>query len=183
MDHQVDRILAALREKRMLDNSWIVFFSDQGVMSGAHGLIHKSTLFRQITQPSLIIRPPSNIAAGKRIAQPVELMDLLPTFLEVGGVTAEKSPSGVSLTPLFKGDAIKRPHVFGEIEDWIVVSDGHHRLIRSVKDEGAFLFDDIADPENLKDIAKDKPEIVKTLGAAIDEWLKQTGERVEPKTM
>lgn len=183
MDHQVDRILAALREKGMLDNSWIVFFSDQGVMSGAHGLIHKSTLFRQITQPSLIIRPPSDIAGGKRIAQPVELMDLLPTFLEVGGVTAEKSPAGVSLTPLFKGGAIQRPYVFGEIEDWIVVSDGRHRLIRSVKDEGAFLFDDIADPENLRDIAKEKPEVVKALGLAIDGWLKQTGERVKPKTM
>jgi arylsulfatase A-like enzyme len=183
MDHQVDRILEALKAKGMLDNSWIVFFSDQGVMSGAHGLIHKSTLFRQITQPSLIIRPPSGIAGGKRIAQPVELMDLLPTFLEVGGVTTEKSPAGVSLTPLFKGGTITRPYVFGEIEDWIVVSDGHHRLIRSVKDEGAFLFDDIADPENLKDIAKDKPEIVKTLGVAIDDWLKESGERMKPKTM
>lgn len=89
----------------------------------------------------------------------------------------------MSLTPLFKGGTITRPYVFGEIEDWIVMSDGHHRLIRSAKDEGAFLFDDIADPANLNDIAKDQPEIVKTLGAAIDDWLKQTGERLKSKTM
>ncbi|MBX7209518.1 MAG: sulfatase-like hydrolase/transferase [Verrucomicrobiaceae bacterium] len=183
MDHSVDRILTALKEKDMLDNSWIVFFSDQGVMSGAHGLIHKSTLFRPVTQPSLIIRPPNGIPAGKRLSQPVELMDLLPTFLEIGGMKSSKAPAGVSLTPLFKGEPITRTHTFAEIEDWIVVSDGHYRLIRSVKDEGAFLFDDLADPENLKNIAKDKPEVVKSLGEQIDTWLKQTGERLKPKTM
>lgn len=183
MDHSVDRILTALKAKGMLDNSWIVFFSDQGVMSGAHGLIHKSTLFRQVTQPSLIIRPPASVAAGKRLAQPVELMDLLPTFLTIGGATGSKAPNGVSLVPLFSGGSIERTHTFAEIEDWIVVSDGHYRLIRSVKDEGAFLFDDVADPENLRDIAKEKPEIVKSLGAQIDAWLKQTGERLKSKTM
>lgn len=177
MDHSVDRILTALKDKGMLDNAWIVFFSDQGVMSGAHGLIHKSTLFRPVTQPSLIIRPPNGIAAGKRLSQPVELMDLLPTFLEIGGVKDSQAPAGVSLTPLFKGESIARTHTFAEIEDWIVVSDGHYRLIRSVKDEGAFLFDDLADPENLEDIAKDKPLIVKTLDERIDAWLKQTGKR------
>jgi arylsulfatase A-like enzyme len=183
MDHQVDRILEALKAKSMLEKSWIVFFSDQGVMSGAHGLIHKSTLFRQTTQPSLIIRPPNGLATGKRLSRPVELMDLLPTFLEIGGATTEQSPAGISLTPLFKGETIARTHTFAEIEDWIVVSDGHHRLIRSVKDEGAFLFDDLSDPENLRNIATDKPDIVKNLGEAIDSWLQQTGERLPPKTM
>lgn len=52
-----------------------------------------------------------------------------------------------------------------------------------MKDEGAFLFDDIADPENLTNIADKHPEIVKTLGAAIDNWLTQTGERLKSKTM
>jgi hypothetical protein len=85
--------------------------------------------------------------------------------------------------PLFTGGKIDKPYVFGEIEDWIVVSDGHHRLIRSVKDEGHFLFDDLADPENLTNIADQHPDIVKKLGEAIDAWLKQTGERLKSKTM
>ncbi len=183
MDHSIDRILSALQSRGMLENSWIVFFSDQGVMAGAHGLIHKSTLFRQVTQPSLIIRPPSGIPAGKRLAQPVELMDLLPTFLEIGGVKSGTAPAGVSLAPMFAGRSIARSHTFAEIEDWIVVSDGHYRLIRSVKDEGAFLFDDLADPENLKNIANERPDLVKSLGLAIDGWLKGTGERLPPKSM
>jgi arylsulfatase A-like enzyme len=177
MDTQVNRILEALRKKAMLDNSWIVFFSDQGVMSGAQGLIHKSTLFRQITQPCLIIRPPGGMTTGKRTAQPVELLDLLPTFVEVGGLKDEKVPAGESMLPLFTGGSMKRKFTFGEIDDWIVVSDGHYRLIRSVKDEPPLLFDDLKDPENLTNVAEQNPEIAKRLGQAIDQWLAQTGPR------
>ena len=184
MDAQVNRILAALEKKRMLDNAWVVFFSDQGVMEGAHGLIHKHTLFRQITQPSLIVRAPKAAGGGKRLSTPAELMDLLPTFLEAGGVKNEKAPNGTSLLPLLTGaaDTAKR-HVFGEIEDWIVVSDGQHRLIRSMKGEPLLLFDDVADPENLTNIAKQHADIVMTLSAAIDAWLKRTGARLPAKSM
>jgi arylsulfatase A-like enzyme len=177
MDAQVNRILEALRKKGMLENSWVVFFSDQGVMSGAQGLIHKSTLFRQVTQPCLIIRPPNGIGGGQRTSQPVELLDLLPTFVEVAGLKDKKVPAGESMLPLFNGGKMKRQFTFGEIDDWIVVSDGHHRLIRSVKGEAPLLFDDVADPENLTNIAEKNPGIIKRLGEAIDQWLAQTGSR------
>jgi arylsulfatase A-like enzyme len=183
MDTQVKRLLSALETKGLLENTWIVFFSDQGVMEGAHGLVHKHTLFRHITQPSLIIRDPQGKGAGKRIAAPVELLDLLPTTLEIAGVTGEKVPNGVTLTPLFQGKPISKAYVFGEIENWCVVSDGRYRLIRSTSNEGSLLFDDLADPENLTDIAKLNPKIVQSLGAAIDDWLKRTGPRLPPKSM
>lgn len=193
MDTQVNHILTALEKKGILDNSWIVFFSDQGVMEGAHGLIHKHTLFRQITQPSLIVRAPKGTGGGQRISQAVELLDLLPTFIEASGVKSEKAPHGTSLMPLFTGGKIDKPYVFGEIEDWIVVSDGHHRLIRVVQPSGlqklspedstTFLFDDLTDPENLTNIADQHPDIVQRLSTAIDTWLKQTGVRLKSKTM
>jgi arylsulfatase A-like enzyme len=183
MDTQVNRVLEALQKKGMLENSWIVFFSDQGVMSGAQGLIHKSTLFRQVTQPCLIIRPPNGLKETKRTAQPVELLDLLPTFTEVAGLKDEKVPAGESLLPLFGGGKMKRQYTFGEIDDWIVVSDGHYRLIRSVKDEAPLLFDDLNDPENLTNIAEKNPDMVKRLGEAIDQWLTQTGPRKPGKVI
>jgi hypothetical protein len=47
-----------------------------------------------------------------------------------------------------------------------------------------FLFiNDLTDPENLTNIATEEPEIVKSLGDAMDEWLKKTGERLQSKTM
>lgn len=182
MDHSVDRILRALEEKGLLENSWIVFFSDQGVMVGAHGLIHKSTLFRQITQPAMIIRPPGGLKSGQRFAQPVELLDLLPTTLEIARAKSPRAPAGVSLLPLFAGQPFPRTHGFAEIEDWIMATDGRYRLLRSVKGEGQFLFDDLKDPENLRNIADQQPDQAKALGAAIDRWLAQTGPRLKSKS-
>ncbi len=89
---------------------------------------------------------------------PVELKDLLPALLEIGKGPTGKTPAGVTLTPLFNGCTTNHPKVFAEIEEWIVV--GHHRLICRVKDEGMFLFDDLADPENLTNIAAKHPGIV-----------------------
>jgi arylsulfatase A-like enzyme len=183
MDAQIKRLLESLESKGLLENSWIVFFSDQGVMEGAHGLVHKHTLFRQITQPSLIVRAPQAADGGKRISQPVELMDLLPTFLEIGGANNEQAPSGTSLTPLFSGKPISRPYVFGEIGDWIVVSDGRYRLIESTNGEEPLLFDDTVDPENLKNVADKHPSIVKSHQAAIRQWLKETGPRLPANSM
>jgi arylsulfatase A-like enzyme len=171
MDAQVKRILDALDQKKMLDNTWIVFFSDHGAMAGSQGLIHKHTLFRPVTHPSLIVRAPKGDGGGKRIAQPVELLDLLPTCVEIAGAK-EKAPNGVSLLPLFAGKNIDKPYVFAEIEKWIAVADGKHRLIRSADGETSFLFDEIADPENLTNIADKQPDIVKKLAAAIEQWLK-----------
>lgn len=182
MDRSVDRVLAALARKGLLENSWIIFFSDQGVMVGAHGLIHKSTLFRQITQPAMIIRPPGGLVQSRRLPQPVELMDLLPTTLELARATSSAPPAGVSLLPLFAGHAFARTHGFAEIEDWVMATDGRYRLIRSVKGEGLFLFDDLKDPENLHDLAASEPKQVAQLGAAIDDWLKRTGPRLPAKS-
>jgi arylsulfatase A-like enzyme len=152
-------------------------------MSGAQGLIHKSTLFRQVTQPCLIIRPPGGISGGKRTSQPVELLDLLPTFVEVAGIKNERAPAGESMLPLFTGGTMQRKYTFGEIDDWIVVSDGHYRLIRSVKNEPPLLFDDLKDPENLTNIAEMNPPVLKRLGAATDQWLAETGPRKPGKAI
>ncbi len=181
LDRQIGRILKALEEKDLLEKTWVVFFSDQGVMMGAHGLLHKGTLFRQVTQPALIIRGPQGTPRGERIMQPVELTDLLPTCLELAG-TKEKSPAGVSLLPIFHGNKAARTYAFGEIKDWIAVSDGHFRLIRSLDGQQTLLFDERQDPENLTDLSKTNPEVVKRLSQAVDEWLQQTGKPLPPRS-
>jgi arylsulfatase A-like enzyme len=182
MDTQVRLVLESLERKKMLENTWIIFFSDHGAMSGSHGLIHKHTLFRPVTQPSLIVRAPGGVGGGKRVVQPVELLDLLPTCLDIAHADTQQSPNGVSLIPLLRGHSIEKPYVFGEIEKWMVVSDGKYRLIQSVDGSASLLFDEIADPENLTNISSQEPLIAKRLGAAIDDWLARTGPRLPPKS-
>lgn len=181
LDQQIKRIIDSLAKRGILENTWVVFFSDQGVMLGSLGLLHKSTLFRQVTQPALIIRPPGGGGGGKPIDAPVELTDLLPTALAIAG-SSEKAPAGHQIQPLLNGGKGARQYCFAEIEKWIVVSDGTWRLIRSTSNESPLLFNDRKDPENIHNLAGGEPETLARLSQAIDAWLRETGTRKPAKS-
>jgi arylsulfatase A-like enzyme len=177
LDRQIGRIMENLKKNNMLDNTVVVLFSDHGIMMGDHSLIHKGTLFRQITTPTLLISWPKGFKQGQVVTHPVELMDLIPTALDLaGGLKWDTRPikAGESLLPFLTGKGqFQRKLAFGEVESYVTVVDGHYRLIRG---EGRnLLFDDISDPDNLTNIAEHHPQLAAQLGNAIDEWLKKTG--------
>lgn len=178
MDGQVGRILEALEANDMLENTIIVFFSDHGVMMGDHKRIHKGTLFRQITNPALIISWPKKFKQNIAVNKPVELMDLIRTSLEIADAPKkdlEMRKHSVSLvSSLYKGAEPDRSLAYGEVEGYVMVTDGRYRLIKG--DEACLLFDDLKDPKNLDDISNKKPEIVKSLSNSIDKWQQKTGE-------
>ncbi len=182
LDDQIGRLLKKLEEKKMLDNTVIVFFSDHGIMMGGHNRIHKGTLFRQVTNPALIVCCPGSGRRGVVEKTPVELLDLIPTVLEMAGrPELDKRPikEGESLLPLLTGKGtFKRPYAFCEVESYVAVSDGRYRLI---KGEGNhLLFDEVNDPDNLEDIASKYPEKVAELSKAVGQWLDQTGPVLPP---
>jgi arylsulfatase A-like enzyme len=185
MDRQVGRIISQLKEKGIYDNTIIVFFSDQGLMAGDHKLHHKNTLFRQITNPSLIISYPKAFQKDKTISSPVELRDLINTVLDISNAKQEDKSfwkTSYSLMPLLEGKSTSvRKYAFAEIEGYICISDGKYRYIEGV--DAQLLFDDEKDPKNLCDIAAANPEIVKQLSAEIANWLAVTGKRLPAKSM
>jgi arylsulfatase A-like enzyme len=177
LDRQIGRILENLRENEKLDNTVVVLFSDHGIMMGDHELIHKGTLFRQITTPTLLVSWPKGFKQGQVVKHPVELMDLIPTTLDLAGALkwdTRPIKAGESLRPFLTGEGtFKRKLAFGEVESYVAAVDGHYRLIRG---EGHnLLFDDINDPDNLINIAEQHPARVAQLTTAIDQWLKTTG--------
>lgn len=177
LDRQIGRIMQTLKQNRLLDNTVVVLFSDHGIMMGDHALIHKGTLFRQITTPTLIISWPRGFRKSAVVTHPVELMDLIPTALDLaGGLKWDTRPikAGESLLPFLTGKGtFKRKLAFGEVESYVAVVDGHYRLIHG---EGhSLLFDEINDPDNLTDISDQHPEQVALLTKAVDEWLNKTG--------
>ena len=177
LDRQIGRIMQTLKDKKLIDNTVVVLFSDHGIMMGDHELIHKGTLFRQITTPTLIISWPKGFKKNAVVTHPVELMDLIPTALDLtGGSTWDTRPikAGESLLPFLTGQGtFKRKLAFGEVESYVAVVDGHYRLIRG---EGYnLLFDEIKDPDNLTDISDQHPERVALLTKAVDQWLSKTG--------
>jgi arylsulfatase A-like enzyme len=180
MDHQVGRIVDYIRSsEKFADNTIIVFFSDHGLMTGDHGLKHKSTLFQEVLNPSLIINYPKNYKT-KTIETPVELLDLGKTVIDIAGANEaamNSCPNGYSLLPLLtgKGKYERKGVAFGEIEFYQAAVGETHKLIDSDV-TAPILFNYSTDNKEIKDRSKQEPEKVKALQSAVDKWIEQTGE-------
>jgi arylsulfatase len=102
---QVGRILNTLNQRKMLDNTLIVFFSDHGDMLGDQNLWRKSYAYEQSAHIPMLIRPAIGMqldVAGQTIDNLVEIRDLLPTFLDAAGVEIPVSIEGKSLLHLVR---------------------------------------------------------------------------------
>ena len=109
-DEQVGRLVAALEDTGLADNTVIIVTSDHGDMLGERGLWAKMSWFEDSARVPLIIKGPG-VPAGKRIANPVSHVDLLPTLTDLAASSgAGPEPKfadkldGRSLMHLIAGD-------------------------------------------------------------------------------
>ena len=88
IDDQVGRILEALEETGQADNTLVVFMSDHGEMLGDHGIYFKGPHFYdcQMRVPLIMRWPRWWILKNRQVDGFVELVDLMPTFLEAAGL-------------------------------------------------------------------------------------------------
>ncbi len=85
VDRKVGELLAALAETGHAENTIVVFTSDHGDMLGERGMVQKRAFYEWSNRVPLILRFPDGRAAGQRVAAPVNLVDILPTLLDVAG--------------------------------------------------------------------------------------------------
>lgn len=104
LDDNVGRVLDYLKEKDMLDNTLIVYTSDQGFYMGEHGWFDKRFMYEESMHTPLIMHLPKGLDARGDIAELVQNIDYGPTFLELAGVKVPEDMHGVSLLPLLKGE-------------------------------------------------------------------------------
>jgi len=101
VDYEVGRILQALDEAGLAQDTLVVFSSDHGEMLGNHQQLLKGPqLYDDLTNVPLIIRWPGQVPAGQRIEQLVQWIDLPSTFLDIAGCAPGKGMQGASLVPL-----------------------------------------------------------------------------------
>jgi uncharacterized sulfatase len=103
VDAQVGRLLDALDENGLAENTIVVFWSDHGYHLGEHnGIWQKRTLFEQASRAPLIIRSPGAAGNGTPSPRIVEFVDIYPTLTEIAGVRNPKGLEGRSLVPLLQ---------------------------------------------------------------------------------
>lgn len=97
LDTQFGRLLDDLRARGLLDNCLVAFVSDHGTHLGDYGLVQKQTFFEPVVNVPFFFWAPGRIRSGARLRTPVGIHSLLPTLLDLAGVSA--TAAAPSLAP------------------------------------------------------------------------------------
>lgn len=104
LDRQVERTVTRLKELGVLDETMVVFVSDNGLLMGEHrSLQAKGLPYTPSLQVPTLLRGPG-IPAGEQRRAPLLTIDLAPTFLALAGVSADPEMDGVSLLSVARGE-------------------------------------------------------------------------------
>jgi arylsulfatase len=165
IDHCVGQILAALVEAGIEEETLVIYTSDHGDFVGNHGMVEKAAaghnVYEDILNVPLIVKYPGRVKNGRRTAELVSLVDVLPTLVDLLGLKVPelKYPmQGDSLAGLIlKDTAMNRPYVVSESWSQATVITQTHKLGIMLdptavhkgwdyRDFGDMFFDRVADP-------------------------------------
>ncbi len=107
IDENVGRLLDYLESHDLMDNTIVVYTSDQGFYLGEHGWYDKRFVYDESFKTPLLVAWPGVVPAGSRSDELVQNLDFAQTFLDAAGIPAPDDMQGESLLPLLKGDASK----------------------------------------------------------------------------
>jgi choline-sulfatase len=158
LDDEIGRIIAALKEEGLYDQSLIIFTADHGEMLGSHSLWQKMCMYEESAKVPLIVKFPTDFPmVSKDIATPVSLTDVFPTLLEFTGLPTIVDLDGSSLLPMIQGKKAEDRPVFiqydgngslGNFQRSVV--QGNYKLIVDLFKDEVFL--------ELYDVVNDRQE-------------------------
>ena len=193
MDKGIGQILDALKEYNLVDNTLVVFYSDNGGLEMLQDQKplrgSKATVFEGGIRVPLAVRWPGIIAPGTKSEALVATEDLFPTLMEAAGIEyASQNLDGVSLLPIFTGNGtyqrdevyVHYPHYHHQgYKPGGVIRQGDFKLIEWYEptllgEEGQInlynLSEDIGE-EN--DLSGEMPELAAKLRDRLHAWRKK----------
>ena len=155
VDHYVGDILEALEQGPHARNTIVILVSDHGYRLGEKGTFAKNCLWEEGTRVPLIFNGPG-IRPGQTIGEPVELLDLYPTILDLAGLKPNPANEGKSLTPALRGEPMPEDSTaivtYGR-NNHSVISPGWHYI--RYEDGSEELYDRNQDPHAFRNVAGD----------------------------
>lgn len=179
IDEGVKDLMDTLEATGQLENTLIVFTSDQGLAMGHHGMEIKVAPYDDNIRVPFIVRLPGKQSAGRVVESPVNAIDLAPTFFDYAGIDLPWEMHGDSLRPLMEGDSkewdrpilqqnfsmafgartdvgLTQPSPNQGVDWWIFLRSGKYKYIATlVPNEIEELYDIEADPRELNNLALD----------------------------
>ncbi|MBI3474696.1 MAG: sulfatase-like hydrolase/transferase [Acidobacteria bacterium] len=193
-DSVVGRLVDALRQRGLFDNSLIAIAADHGEAFGEHGEErHGMFLYDETIRVPLLLKLPQQKLAGRKVDPRVALVDLAPTLLQAAGMTVPATMQGSSLFSLLESDESSpgnqkekdKPkdsdraifssssyarRVFGasELRSW---RSGKYLYVQSPKRE---LYDLPLDPSTSNNLASSSQAVADTLDTQVSGFLQKT---------
>lgn len=189
VDRSVGRVLRALDELQLQDNTIVCFFSDNGGLStlarpGPTSNLPlragKGWLYEGGIREPMLIRAPGVTRPGQISDEPVCSTDFVPTLLELAGLPLRPilHADGVSLVPVLAGESVAPralywhyPHYHGST--WTpgaAMRDGRWKLIELYEFDEVELYDLQADPGEQQDLSDTHPERLATMRKQLRDW-------------
>jgi arylsulfatase A-like enzyme len=164
MDFHIGRLLKAMQDAGLLDNTIVIFSADQGIAMGSHGLLGKQNLYDHCMKAPLVFAGPG-IKPGSSDAL-AHLFDIFPTACEFTGVKPPEKIDGVSLRPVIDGKTktVRSELMLAYRNVQRAIRDDRWKLIRYPAVNHTQLFDLKTDPHEMKNRAGDSdcfPQIVR----------------------
>jgi len=195
LDEQIGRLLAALDERGLREQTLVIFQADQGHSTEARANYGggnagpyrgaKSSLFEGGIRIPAIVSMPGRVPEGEVRDQLCTGCDWFPTIADACGVTLpDRTIDGEGLAPVLASAEAPGPHKawHWQLKGQWAVREGHWKLIVNARDttdgrdvknlKGPFLADLAADPGEQTNLADDHPEVVRRLTRLHDRWAK-----------
>jgi arylsulfatase A-like enzyme len=144
------------------DNTAVMLVSDHGEMLGDHHLWRKTVPYEPSARIPFLLRAPERFGIRPMtvVDRPVGLEDVMPTLLDLAGVEVPGSVEGRSVLPLARGEeASWRGHIHIEHAPMHqALTDGREKYIWFVRDGAEQLFDLAADPREMHELSRERPD-------------------------
>jgi arylsulfatase A-like enzyme len=170
LDENLGRLLSALADAGLVENTLFVFTSDHGEMFGAHGRRGKNIFYEEAIRVPFLVRWPGRVPEGGTTDACLSAPDIMPTLLALMGLPVPQGVEGMDLSSRALGREGPQPECaflqgMGSTAAWI---DGHEwRAVRTKRytyavyrrDGRELLFDNVADPFQQSNLMGDAARI------------------------
>jgi len=191
LDAAVGKVIAALEATGTLDNTMLIFYSDNGGHIPTEWLADKKTsLLEGGVRVPLVVSWPGVIIPGTTCDVPVISMDFFPTFVHAAGGATDKISQleGLDLKPLFEGaDKLDRdalywhfPHNRMEVSHYMggTILEGDWKLYQGYGLINDKLFNLADDPMEKKNVIAENPEVAERLRGKLNTWLEKVSAKM-----